>query len=325
MDTQDLELFERSLRHAAEDAADGPALDSALAELGWAEALADFPRPAISALFTVQGETNATSSALARVMAWALTRSHDAPGALLPPLGTWTPPGRVVGAHTEVSGLANVALLAAGQITVPVTTTTGVGHIALDGAELDAQPVSGLDPEADLVLVTGTGPVPAEDVAEGVGEGASGNWEEAVRLGRLAVGHELVGASRAVLDQAREHALERIQFGQPIARFQAVRHKLAEILIAVETAEALLDAAWQDRTPVTAAMAVAAAGRGAHLAARHGQQVLAGIGFTAEHGLHRWVRRILVLDEILGSSRTLTKDLGRDLLATRTLPPLLPL
>ncbi len=143
------------------------------------------------------------------------------------------------------------------------------------------------------------------------------------RSSRLA--HELVGASRKALALAREHALERIQFGQPIARFQAVRHRLAETLVAIETATAVLDAAWLDRSPVTAAMAKATAGRSARTVARHCQQVLAGIGFTTEHDLHRYVRRILVLDQLFGSHTTLTKHLGEELLATRTLPPLLPL
>ena len=63
----------------------------------------------------------------------------------------------------------------------------------------------------------------------------------------------------------------------------------------------------------------------ARTAARHCQQVLAGIGFTTEHDLHRYIRRILVLDQIFGSHTTVTKRLGEDLLATRALPPLLPL
>ena len=73
------------------------------------------------------------------------------------------------------------------------------------------------------------------------------------------------------------------------------------------------------------AMAKASAGRSARTAARHCQQVLAGIGFTTEHPLHRSVRRVLVLDGLFGSARTLTAALGEDLLATRQLPPLLPL
>ena len=43
-----------------------------------------------------------------------------------------------------------------------------------------------------------------------------------------------------MLDLARTHALERVQFGRPIARFQAVRHRLAEALVAVEALDATL-------------------------------------------------------------------------------------
>ena len=57
-------------------------------------------------------------------------------------------------------------------------------------------------------------------------------------------------------------------------------------------------------------LAKAAAGHAALTAARHCQQVLGGIGFTAEHGLHRHVRRALVLDGLLGSARELTREAG---------------
>ncbi len=317
MDAEDLELFDRSIRHVVESAPDGTALDTALAELGWAEALAGAPREATTALFTAQGEAAATSSSLHLLMAHALTGSVDAPGALLPALGTWAPPGRVAGGSIEISGLANASLLAGGWVTVAVTTNSGVGHVEVDVTDLDTSAVSGLDPDAGLALVKGRGPAPTS--------GVTGDWDETIRIGRIAVSHELQGASRTILALAREHALERIQFGQPIAGFQAVRHKLAEILIAIETTDALLDAAWRDPSPITATMAKGGAGRSARLAAKHGQQVLAGIGFTLEHGLHRWVRRVLVLDEVLGSSRTLTKSLGTELLASRHLPALLPL
>lgn len=325
MDAEDLEMFERSIRHAAESAADGVALDVALTDLGWHEALGDFPREAVSALFSIQGEVNATSSALHRVVAWGLTGSTAAAGAVLPSLGSSEPPGLPSGDSIDIGidGLANAALVAGGLIIVPVVPSDAdVTHITIDAGELDLSPVTGLDVGAQLVRIGGS--LPASDPATATAT-AGGSWTEALRLGRLAVGHELVGASRGVLAQAREHALERIQFGQPIARFQAVRHKLAEVLIAIETAEALLDAAWLDGTEVTASMAKAAAGRAGRLAAKNGQQVLAGIGFTEEHGVHRWIRRILLLDELLGSSRTLTKELGEQLLESRQLPPLLPL
>jgi alkylation response protein AidB-like acyl-CoA dehydrogenase len=188
----------------------------------------------------------------------------------------------------------------AGSDVLPMgSTAVRFGHV----------PGGGIDPSYGLVEVAEGADLPADRE----------------RLARLAVSHELMGASRRMLALAREHALERIQFDQPIARFQAVRHKLAEVLIAIETAEAVVEAAWIDGSPATAAMAKAMAGRGARTAAKHCQQVCAGIGFTTEHDLHRYIRRVYVLDELLGAGRTLTKQLGDDVLRTRRLPDLLPL
>ena len=125
--------------------------------------------------------------------------------------------------------------------------------------------------------------------------------------GRRALAWWLVGSSRAMLTLARQHALDRTQFGRPIASFQAVRHKLAETLVAIEGAEATLSAATDD---FGCLLAKAAAGQAALTAAKHCQQVMGGIGFTAEHDLHRHVKRVLVLDGLLGSSRELTRQAG---------------
>ena len=74
---------------------------------------------------------------------------------------------------------------------------------------------------------------------------------------------------------ARQHALDRVQFGRPIASFQAVRHRLAETLVAIEGAEATLSLPGDDNPDLTALLAKAAAGKAALTAARHCQQVLA--------------------------------------------------
>jgi alkylation response protein AidB-like acyl-CoA dehydrogenase len=116
--------------------------------------------------------------------------------------------------------------------------------------------------------------------------------------------------------------VDRVQFGQPIASFQAVRHKLAETLVALDGAEAVLHAA---DTDFGALLAKAAAGQAALLAAKHCQQVLGGIGFTAEHPLHHHVKRILVLDGLLGSARELTREAGRRVITARTAPRLVDL
>jgi hypothetical protein len=59
--------------------------------------------------------------------------------------------------------------------------------------------------------------------------------------------------------------------------------------------------------------------------ARHCQQVLAGIGFTTEHPLHRSVRRPIALDQLLGAGSVLTRTLGHDILASARLPTAFPL
>ncbi|MBO2447634.1 hypothetical protein J4573_11090 [Actinomadura barringtoniae] len=142
--------------------------------------------------------------------------------------------------------------------------------------------------------------------------------------GRVALGWWLVGAGRAMLDLARSHAMERAQFGRPIASFQAVRHRLAETLVALDGAEATLRAA-PDDAALGALLAKAAAGRAALTAARHCQQVLGGLGFTAEHGLQRHVRRVLVLDGLLGSAHELTREAGTRLREEGAAPRLVDL
>lgn len=143
---------------------------------------------------------------------------------------------------------------------------------------------------------------------------------EALAAGRRAVGWWLLGAGRAMLELARAHALDRAQFGKPIASFQAVRHKLAETLVALEGAHAVLNAAGSGE--LSSLLAKAAAGRAALLAARHCQQVLGGIGYTADHPLHIHLKRVLVLDGLLGSTRELTRSAGRHVISAGAAPRL---
>jgi acyl-CoA dehydrogenase-like protein len=142
--------------------------------------------------------------------------------------------------------------------------------------------------------------------------------------GRRALGWWLVGASRAMLSLARQHAVDRVQFGRHISSFQAIRHRLAETLVAIEGAEATLHAATDGRD-LACLLAKAAAGQAALTTARHCQQVLGGIGFTAEHQLHRHVKRVLILDGLLGSARELTREAGATLRAKGSAPRLVDL
>jgi hypothetical protein len=285
VDAEELALFRASVGQATAGNT-GKALDDALDELGWRDALTEDRRAAVSTLFDLQGRANATSSALDAVMASAL--GVDGP-VVLPLLGSCDQP-----------------------------TARGLGTFAFANGKPEGVtvcPVAGIDPALGMVEVTGDLQLASPSCA----------WPDAVAAGQLALAHELVGASRAMLELAREHAVERVQFGRPIAGFQAVRHRLAETLVAIEAADAALDAAWELGSPAAAAMAKAIAGRSTRTVARHCQQVLAGIGFTTEHPFHRYLRRTLALDGLLGDARMLTRQVGGELLRTWQLPPLLPL
>jgi Acyl-CoA dehydrogenase, C-terminal domain len=314
VDGEELALFQQTLRRTI-NSHNGAALDAALSELGWPEALSADARAAVPALFELQGAANATSSALSWVLAHAL--AHETAAVVLPVPGEWSAPGLLEGGRLRVRGVAACGLGA--RETALVVARSGGSHVAVEveNASLTRRAVGGADPALGLVELAG-------EVAGAAVPGPA-DWPAAVALGQLALGHELVGASRRMLELAREHALARVQFGRPIATFQAVRHRLAETLVAIEAAAAVLEAAWLDHGPLTAAIAKATAGRAARVTARHCQQVLAGIGFTTEHPFHRYLRRILVLEQLLGGTDRLTRELGSEILARRQLPAPLPL
>jgi alkylation response protein AidB-like acyl-CoA dehydrogenase len=243
----------------------------------------------------------------------------DADAVALPPIRTCDAPATIDGPQLTVHGLATRALGRHDTVIVVASDQSGHASFVVPTAALKLEQIRGLDPDLGLVEVTASlelGSLAGVTVAD---------WSAAVAVAQLAVGHELVGAARAMLELARVHALERMQFGRPIASFQAVRHRLAESLVAIEAASALLPAAWDEPDPAFAAMAKAVAGRSARTVARHCQQVLAGIGFTTEHTFHRYFRRIVVLDQLFGASSELTRRLGGDTLVTGTLPATFPL
>jgi hypothetical protein len=147
-------------------------------------------------------------------------------------------------------------------------------------------------------------------VAEGDAEEAR---EQSAYLGRVALAEEILGAAERAVDIAVQYACDREQFGQPIGRFQAVRHLLARAstdCVAVDgvIAHALL---LLNDPPIRYGEVVKAlAGRNGRRACQHSLQVLGGIGFTAEHVHHHHYSRVLLLDSLLGSSAELTHDLG---------------
>jgi len=314
MDAAERALLEETVRDVVAGAAaagNGPgSVDAVLGELGWMEMLDAEPRDAVEIVFTALGAANASAGVLDDVMAAALGVTPRADLAvLLPGFGQWDPPGSTGGLLTARAATATeVLVVGAGLATVPMSTVA-------------VTPVHGVDPAGGLhrarvdVDSAGVAGSPLDPAA----------WDAAVAAGRRAVGHQVSGATRTMLDLARTHALDRVQFGRPVAQFQAVRHRLAEALVAIEGLEATLGAAWDDGTPITAALAKAAAGRTARTVATHCQQVLAGIGFTTDHPFHLSLKRTMVLEGLFGTADAIVLDVGRTLIRTGTVPTLIEL
>jgi hypothetical protein len=318
MDADDRRLFETGLRQAAatNTARD---LDLDLNDLGWRDALASSPGAATAALFAVLGETNTSSSALDDVVLSALgVEPAPATAVVLPALGRTAVPGRIDGGRLTVDGVATRRIVGTTVVVLVADTGSQDVLVRMHSDDVDVRPVTGMDPDGGWVRVLAD--VPAETRSS-----TPSSWSPAVSAGQLALAQELVGTARAMLQLARDHAVARIQFGRPIGSFQAVRHRLAESLVAVEGADAVVAAGWEQPNPVTAALAKAVAGRATQDTARHAQQVLAGMGFTTEHPFHRYLRRALVLDQLLGDGRRLSAQIGAEALRTRQLPAMLTL
>ena len=314
MDAEDRRLFEEALSKITASSS-GAALDSALADLGWAEALDEDRPTTVALLFELQGKENVTSSALDVLLAHALGADVAAPRVMLSPAGTYGAPSVANGERVTGRGLAR-----SGDGDGDLLVVAGDVLFAVPLAETSTRPIAGMDPDFGLAEVS------VDVSSDAVKSLASDvNWPLVVAIGQLAIAHEIVGACRTMLHLARDHALEREQFGRPISQFQAIRHRLAESLVAIEAADSALSAAWEDGSTSSARYAKAIAGTSARTVARHAQQVLAGMGYTTEHAFHRYLRRVLVLDQLLGASKALTREIGEELLQARTLPPMLPL
>ncbi|MDO3299601.1 acyl-CoA dehydrogenase [Mycobacteroides abscessus subsp. massiliense] len=138
--------------------------------------------------------------------------------------------------------------------------------------------------------------------------GISLDTSRAIDFGVLAISAQLIGAGQALLDRAVAYAKQRSQFGRPIGSYQAVKHKLADVHIALELARPLVYGAalsLADESPTAAREASAAkvaAAKAAYLAARSALQTHGAIGFTAEYDLSLWILKVRALTSAWGTS-----------------------
>jgi len=227
-------------------------------------------------------------------------------------IGHWCVPGPV----TESIAVAPVLMadddraegLASGELIATVALppvvpravdaeAVGLILLAADGAVSDAtarQCHASVDPSRRLYDVSASGQSRAADVAR------------AYEVGALATAAQLIGAGQAMLSAAVEYAKQRSQFGRVIGSYQALKHKLADVHIALELARplvygaALSLAAGSSDTARDVSAAKVAAAEAATLAARNALQTHGAIGFTSEHDLSLWLLRVQALRSAWG-------------------------
>jgi alkylation response protein AidB-like acyl-CoA dehydrogenase len=196
---------------------------------------------------------------------------------------------------------------AADDLLVAARNADGLALYAVDAAAAGVQrtPLVTLDltrPQATVQLSSAPGRLIAgPDEAERV-------IEHALQVGSALLAVEQVGAAQHLLDLSVDYAKSRLQFGRQIGSFQAIKHKLADLLVDLEHARsAAYHAVWaiadgSDDPALSASMAQATCSAALSRIAADTIQVHGGIGFTWEHQAHLYFKRAATDAAILGSA-----------------------
>ena len=245
--------------------------------------------------------TNVVAHALARSGADHLAKEHLPGIAAGQVVATWIPPAQRLDATRTGNGLrlSGVAtpvqdVQVADLVLVTAATTDGVvlALVPRDTAGVVVEPLDGLDLTRRYCRVRFEDvEVPASSVLGG---------DDVDHLTALALAlqcAETVGATDTVYDFTLQYVKERKAFGRPIGSFQALKHRLAEMVFWLETAKAVTSAAVaavqdEDGALDAARLAKAYVADRCPAIVRDCLQMHGGIGFTWEHDLHLYLRRV---------------------------------
>jgi alkylation response protein AidB-like acyl-CoA dehydrogenase len=197
----------------------------------------------------------------------------------------------------------------AGLFLVSADTATGPSLFCVDAAApgLRVEPVETVDATRRVARLELSG---ARATLLGEEGGGAAVLERALDAAVVLLAAEQVGAAERCLETATEYAKTRVQFGRPIGSFQAVKHKLATVLLEVEAAvSAMMYGLWvADRRPAelaeVACIAGSTCGEAALLAAGENIQVHGGMGATWEHSAHLYLRRATVSRQLFGDPQS---------------------
>jgi len=304
----------------------GGSLATRLEDLEWQEMDPDDRRQALKLLFEVKGDLAAPGDALGPAMADVVAGFLHLPGRQAPcvvlaeSLRADGAAARVEDDWLLVKGIALTAPTVDQDAVIRVMKPDGDVQLAVvpAGTIWQVGPAAGADPSAGLVPVDATVVCSAASWIDP--EPSAAAWEAVVALARWTLASELLGIAGHVVSGAVAYARQRQQYGRAIGSFQAVQHRLASAHATVVGARSVVDEAAVSGLPWVALVAKALAGHAAEVACTQAQQVYGAIGFTWEHELHRYLRRMYVLDWLLGDWRSLETEIGRQLRVSGTVP-----
>ena len=194
---------------------------------------------------------------------------------------------------------------AADVILVAARGSDGVGLYAVDAGDTERTPLVTMDlsrPQADVTFDR----APARLLA---GPDDTGRViTHALQVGAALLAIEQIGAAQHLLDLSVEYAKSRLQFGRQIGSFQAIKHRLADMLVDLEHARSTAyHAVWaltdgSDDPALAASIAQATCSAAFSRIAADTIQVHGGIGFTWEHQAHLYFKRAATDAALLGSA-----------------------
>lgn len=164
------------------------------------------------------------------------------------------------------------------------------------------------------------GPVEVAAVHEVLGRHAvpvPGEYFDASDLSVLANAAYLLGAGERLLADSVAYAMQRTQFGRAIGSCQAIKHRLADVRIALDFARPLVFGAACDVTELSVSAAKVGAFDAAYRASRSALQVHGAIGYTLECDISIWMQRVLELKTLGGSPQWHRDRILTDLLSRR--------
>lgn len=167
-----------------------------------------------------------------------------------------------------------------------------------------AQPMTPMDPTRRLARVQ-----PEDTVALGPDPGLA-------HTTAILLAAEQIGAAERCLELTVEYTKSRVQFGRPIGSFQALKHRMADLYVAVAAAKAVVTDACNDPTPTNAATARLAATDALCTVTGEAIQLHGGIAITWEHDMHLYFKRAHGSAQLLDSPRELLRQLESEVLET---------